>query len=131
MPAEGLPRGLVSRWLCPTELQRLRFLDMHKRVKTARRVQGATCGAAALVSAPFFGWWLVGLVVLTALSLGILERVYRTSAQPEIASATSIAVLELIIAVCVAGTGGTTSPMLSFLCIPALMLAARFRLQNS
>ena len=30
---------VVAAWLCPTEMARMRFQDMHDRVRTARRIQ--------------------------------------------------------------------------------------------
>ncbi len=123
-----LQRSTISVWLCPTELQRLRFLDMHARVRTARRVQGATLALSTLFSALWFGWWPVVLTVMAVVVLAVLEKVYVRTTHPEIASAASITSLQIILAANVAVTGGATSPLLPFLMVPAIMLAARFRL---
>ncbi len=120
-------RNSFSVWLCPTELQRLRFLDMHARVKTARRVQGATIALSVLFSARWFGWWPVVLTLMAVVTLAVLEKVYVRTTHPEIASAASIATLQIILAANVAVTGGASSPLLPFLMVPAIMLAARFR----
>lgn len=118
----------LASWLCPTEMSRMRFQDMHDRVRTARRVQGLAMSAASLVSALVYGWWIVVLVAMAVLVLAVLERAYRRAARPEVASFISIVALEGILALAVLGTGGLSSPQLAFLTIPVLMLAARFRL---
>ncbi len=118
----------VATWLCPTEMARMRFQDMHDRVRTARRIQALSMSVASLSGIYVFGWWLAVLVVMAVVVLAVLERAYRDATHPEIASFVSIAVLEIILAVGVLGTGGLHSPLLAFLTIPVLMLAARFRL---
>ena len=115
-----------ASWLCPTLLDRERLIDMNERVAVARRVQGTTLGLAALAAAPFYGYWLVGLVAVAAVVLLSLERVSASSRRPEFTSAISIVVLELVVAAAVAGTGGAHSPMLGWLTVPVVMLAARF-----
>jgi diguanylate cyclase (GGDEF)-like protein len=118
----------VATWLCPTEMARMRFQDMHDRVRTARRIQALAMSLASLCSAVVFGWWIAVLVVMAVLVLAVLERAYRDATRPEIASFVSIVSLEIILALAVLGTGGLHSPQLAFLTIPVLMLAARFRL---
>ncbi len=124
MAVEGVP---PSRWLCRNEVERLRFLDMNARVRTARRVQGAVVGGVVLVSAFWYGWLLVALVAVAALTLGLLER-RQSSERPERDAMSAIAVLELLIAAAVALSGGVDSPLLSFLTVPVVMLAARYRI---
>ena len=115
-----------GNWLCPTTLDRERLVDMHHRVASARRVQGISLGLVAAIAAPFLGWWLLGLVAVAGLVLGGLERAYRVSRRPEVVSVASIAMLELIVTAAATGTGGAHSPMLGWLAVPIVMLAARF-----
>ena len=127
MGVEAESAGTPSRWLCRTELERARFLDMHDRVRTARRVQGLALGSVAIFAASWYGWWLALLALLAGLWLVLLERVFDSDSRPELAAATSMAVLELMLAGGVMGTGGAESPLLAFLTVPPVMLAARFR----
>jgi diguanylate cyclase (GGDEF)-like protein len=115
-----------ANWLCPTLLDRERLVDMNERVAVARRVQGVTLGVSALAAAPFYGFWLVGLIGVAGLVLLSLERVSAGSRRPEFISAVSILVLELVVTAAAAGTGGARSPMLGWLIVPIVMLAARF-----
>ena len=115
-----------GNWLCPTPLDRERLIDMNKRVASARRIQGVSLGLVAAVASPFLGWWLLILVAIAALVLLGLERVYQTSRRPELISVASISTLELIVTAAAAGTGGAHSPMLGWLAVPIVMLAARF-----
>ncbi|GAB4070860.1 hypothetical protein GCM10028777_37380 [Angustibacter speluncae] len=119
---------VVAAWLCPSEMARMRFQDMHDRVRTARRIQALAMSVASLCSAAVYGWWIAALVVMAVVVLAALERAYRDAARPEVASFVSIVALEVILALAVLGTGGLGSPQLMFLTIPVLMLAARFRL---
>ncbi len=123
---EGMAVAARGNLLCPTQLDRERLIDMNVRVASARRVQGVALGSVAAVAAPFLGWWLLGLVAAAGLVLFGLERAYRVSRRPELISVTSIAVLELIVTAAAAGTGGARSPMLGWLVVPIVMLAARF-----
>ncbi len=115
-----------GNWLCPTPLDRERLIDMHKRVAAARRVQGLSLGGVAVVAAPFLGWWLLALVAVAGIVLGGLERAYQISRRPELISVATIAILELVVSAAAAGTGGANSPMLGWLAVPIVMLAARF-----
>jgi diguanylate cyclase (GGDEF)-like protein len=58
--------------------------------------------------------------------LGGLERVFHVTRRPELISVASLTTLELVLTAAVAGTGGVRSPMLGWLAVPIVMLAARF-----
>ncbi len=123
----GVDGALPTRWLCRNEVERLRFLDMNARVRTARRIQGVVLSAVVVLSAIWFGWLLVVLVAVAALTLGLLER--RQSAdRPERDAMAAIAVLEVLLGAAVAVSGGVESPLLTFLTVPVVMLAARYRI---
>lgn len=115
-----------GNWLCPTPLDRERLIDMNARVASARRVQGISLGLVAAVASPFLGWWLLILVAMAALVLLGLEHTYQSSRRPELISVASIGALELVVTAAAAGTGGAHSPMLGWLAVPIVMLAARF-----
>lgn len=123
-----LERCLLScrTWLCPTEQDTARFVEMHRRVPQARRIQGAAVGGAAALSAIWYGAGMLILVVLAAGVLGLLEKP-RNRVPIEVASAASMFAFELLIVVGVGVTGGAFSPILPTAVIPTIMLCARFR----
>lgn len=121
-----MTRAAGGNWLCPTPLDRERLIDMNQRVASARRVQGLSLGLVAAIAAPFLGWWLLILVMVAGVVLLGLEHAYRISRHPELISVASISALEVIVTAAAAGTGGARSPMLGWLAVPIVMLAARF-----
>ena len=116
-------------WLVRDELDRSRLLDMNGRVRTARRIQGASCGGTAALSSIWYGWWMLALVGVTLITLLALDRFLVRMHRPERGSIATIALFELLLCGVVAGTGGARSPFVGFLAIPLVMLAARFRPQ--
>jgi len=114
-------------WLCPTEMDRARLVDMDARVRGARRVQGLTLCVVALLATPWAGWWLGVLVLSGGGVLVVLERAMPTARQPHRLSATAIAALDVVLAAAAAGTGGARSPLAGWLLVPTVMFAARFR----
>lgn len=130
-PDPALPQGEppARGWLVRDEHDRSRLLDMNGRVRTARRIQGASCGGAVALSSLWYGWWVVALVGGALVALLALEHVLGRMARPERASIISSAVFQLLICGAVGGTGGARSPFVGFLTVPLVMLAARFRPQ--
>jgi diguanylate cyclase (GGDEF)-like protein len=116
-------------WLCPTELDRSRVIDANERVRTIRRVGSGAVGAALVISAPWLGWWTLILFALSALNFVTVDRRLRTSAHPERVSVYAILITMLLIGVGVALSGGSRSPILPWMVLPAGMVAARFRPQ--
>jgi diguanylate cyclase (GGDEF)-like protein len=114
-------------WLCPTELDRARVVDNSDRIGRARRIGSIAIGAALLLLAPVFGWWIAGLFAASALNLLTLDRRMAASERPERVVAGSLLFTELLIAVGVAGTGAGESPVLPWLAVPIGMSAVRFR----
>ena len=77
-------RSALAGWLCPTEMARMRFVDMNDRVRTARRVQGGTLGAASLLASFWYGPWLGILVLASVAVLVVLEKVSQRTSHPEV-----------------------------------------------
>ncbi|KQX69611.1 hypothetical protein ASD06_00680 [Angustibacter sp. Root456] len=117
----------ARRWLCRTEMERARFIDMNERVRSARRVQGVSMGLAVLISTPVYGWWITVLVVGAIAPLVALEKVPERTITLERGSAASMGTIILMLGLVSLITGGVHSPFLPFLSVPTLMLAARFR----
>jgi diguanylate cyclase (GGDEF)-like protein len=116
-------------WLCPTELDRSRVVDANARVRTIRAIGAGAVGIALLIAAPWLGWWTFILFALSVANFLNVERRMDTSARPELVSAWAIVITLALIAVGVILSGGPRSPALSWLVLPAAMVAARFRAQ--
>jgi diguanylate cyclase (GGDEF)-like protein len=114
-------------WLCPTELDRSRVVDASDRVHMIRRVGSGAVGVALVISAPWIGWWTLGLFAISTLNFTNVDRRIHTSAHPERVSATAIMITMLLLGGGVAFSGGPRSPILPWLVLPAGMIAARFR----
>jgi diguanylate cyclase (GGDEF)-like protein len=119
----------ISAWLCPTDQHRARAREAGARVRRARSVAALACGLALFAIVPFQGWWILGLLAATALTLGTFEARLRRSERPELVSAQSILVILAFIALGVGFSGGQDSPALPWLVLPVAIAAARFRPQ--
>jgi diguanylate cyclase (GGDEF)-like protein len=126
-PLEQGLRARLSRWLCPTELDRRRIVDANSRVRMIRNVASLAVGVALLAAIPMYGWWSLALFALVAADFLTVERRMARSAYPEIVSAVAILNTIVLLAIGVALTGGPTSPGLPWLVMPAAVVAARFR----
>jgi diguanylate cyclase (GGDEF)-like protein len=118
---------LRGRWLCPTELDRARVVEASERLRRARAAGSTAIALTLLASAPFVGWWVLGIVVLSAANTATMERRLRRSDRPERIAMASVIWSLLLIAAGVALTGGPQSPFLPWLMIPGASAAARFR----
>jgi diguanylate cyclase (GGDEF)-like protein len=117
----------LSRFLCPTELDRTRAAEAGARTRRARTLCAGAMGAALVLVAPWQGWWTLGLFALVAVNLATLEWRMRRSHYPEVHAAASQLFVLLVIGAGVAIDGGPTSPVLSWLVIPGAIVATRFR----
>ncbi|HYN90345.1 MAG TPA: hypothetical protein VER75_00390, partial [Thermoleophilaceae bacterium] len=100
----------ISSWLCPTEQHRARALEAGARVRTARTIAAVACGIALVAIVPFFGWWILILFAVVALTLGTLEGRLRRSERPELIAAQSMLLILAVLAVGVGMSGGAESP---------------------
>ena len=107
--------GRVARWLCPSELDRLRLLDSSERIRRARTVGLAAIGIAVVAMAPWLGWWKLAILVLAGVQLLTLDWRVRHAERPELAVAFSLLYTETAIALGVIVTGGSSSPLLPWM----------------
>lgn len=114
-------------WLCPTEADRERLIDMSARVKRARTITAASMGLALLASTPWIGYAPLVLLVLVGVNLAIVEGRLATARRPEYVAAASMTFLTGVIGAGIAMTGGLESPMVAWLVAPTAVVAARFR----
>jgi diguanylate cyclase (GGDEF)-like protein len=116
-------------WLCPTASDRERFLDMHRRLYTARIatiVIGATVAAAAGASSDL-GWWVIpwvgAMIALVVVGAHNLERRRR----PELwVYVTTVLNIQLFLTLASLAIGGPRSDFPDLLAVPVLMVASRF-----
>lgn len=114
-------------WLCPTDADLRRALDMSERVRKARELGSAAIGLALVASAPFLGWHVLALFALSAANLQTLDWRIARARRPERVMAGSFIWTSLLITAGVAITGGPASPMLPWVAIPGALAAGRFR----
>lgn len=121
--------GRPGSWLCPTELDRSRAVDANGRVRNIRLYGMAFVGSALLASVPWVGYWVLIPFLFTCINLITVERRLSRSARPERVSAWAMLTTLVTIGVGVAISGGPHSPALSWMVLPVLISAARFRPQ--
>jgi len=113
-------------WLCPTEADRRRLLDMDLRIGPTRRVVMITLAGALLAAGPWVGFWTLIPLAVAAAAFAIADHGIELSRYPEYRAAASWAVSQGCIAISIALVGGPDTPAVAWLVIPAVTLAARF-----
>ncbi len=119
-----------TSWLCPTEGDRERVLDMEPRLKPWRTATLAVVGLALVVGGPWVGWWTLIPLALTAAMFLAIDRGIEGAARPEYRMFAAWALSEVAIAASVALSGGPRSPAVAWLALPVVTLGARFRLRG-
>ena len=113
-------------WLCTTQADRERVLDMEQRLKPLRAGSFGVLAVALVICGPWIGWWTLLPLTVAGIAFAWTERDLQTSAYPEYRLAVAWLSSELAIAASVALTGGPRSPALAWLALPVVTLAARF-----
>jgi diguanylate cyclase (GGDEF)-like protein len=129
MQSEEHGRPRVS-WLCATQADRDRVLDMEPRLKPLRTCSFALLGAALVICAPWVGGWTLIPLLGAGLVFYFTDRGLQTSRRPEYRLAVAWLGSECAIAASVALTGGSHSPALAWLVLPVVTLAARFNVRG-
>jgi diguanylate cyclase (GGDEF)-like protein len=117
----------ASTWLCPTEADRERLLDMEERLKRVRQITFALMLAGLLVTGHWLGWWPVAACAFAAVAFGAADVTLKRIAHPERSLFAAWVLSEIVIAAAIALTGGPRSPAVAWLAIPVVTLGARFR----
>ena len=116
-----------SSWLCPTANHRERFLDMQERLRTARIVTLTTLSATAAIVSATGGWIMLVAAALAVLAVAVGGVGLDRRRRPELwVFASTIVVLQLVLAFGAVVSGGPRSLAPNLLAIPVLMVAARF-----
>ena len=114
-------------WLCPTDDDLRRALDMGPRVRRARELGSAAFGLTLIAAAPFLGWYVLGFFALSAINLQTLDWRLERARRPDRVIAGSLIWTALVIGGAVATTGGSSSPLLPWMVVPGALAAGRFR----
>ncbi len=117
-------------WLCATQADRERVLDMEPRLRPLRTWSFILLGIALLVCGPWVGWWTLIPLAGAGLVFYVTNRGLQTSSHPEYRLASAWLGSEFAIAASVALTGGPRSPALAWLVLPVVTLAARFNVRG-
>jgi diguanylate cyclase (GGDEF)-like protein len=116
-----------ASWLCPTPNHRERFLDMQVRLRAARMItMAALCVVAALLTAKA-GLPMLVVTVFAVLTMALGGARLDRRRRPELwVFATTVVMLQLVLAFGTVLTGGPKTASSCLLAIPVLMVAARF-----
>jgi diguanylate cyclase (GGDEF)-like protein len=125
----GTDHGRVS-WLCATQADRERVLDMEHRLRPLRASAFAVLAMALLVCGPWVGWWTLIPLAFASVTFFLTDRGLRASPRPEYRLALAWLGSELAIAGSVVLTGGARSPAIAWLVLPVVTLAARFNVRG-
>jgi diguanylate cyclase (GGDEF)-like protein len=113
-------------WLCPTELDRARLLDMEARIARPRALMYAALGLGMASTIPWVGWWpMIPLTLQMAIYAVLRPRIARSS-RPEYVVAATVLSSQLLLGVGIALSGGPHSPGIALLLLPLVTLPARF-----
>jgi hypothetical protein len=113
-------------WLCATQADRERVLDMERRIKPLRTWSFGVLAVTLVICGPWVGWWTLIPLTVAGIAFTLTDRGLQASAYPEYRLAVAWLSSELAIAVSVAVTGGPRSPAVAWLVLPVITLAARF-----
>jgi diguanylate cyclase (GGDEF)-like protein len=113
-------------WLCPSEFDRARLLDMEERLQWARAVMFGSLGVGFAIAVPWLGWWPVALVAVQVTVYAVLRPIIAASNRPEYPIALAVVLAQVLIAVGVALTGAAHSPVLIVFLLGIVGLPARF-----
>lgn len=119
-----------SSWLCPEPRDRVRLIDMERRLRPVRNVAFGGLGVALVASGHWVGWWTLVPLGVAAIAFMVMGRTVEDRPRPELGIAVAWAASVVLIAVSVSLSGGPKSPGLPWLVIPIVTLPARFRLRG-
>jgi diguanylate cyclase (GGDEF)-like protein len=117
----------IAAWLCPTDVDRRRLLDAGLRVRKARDMGAIVMGVSVVFIASTYGWWMLAGLALALVNTQTLDRRLAKSERPEFHIALSLLLIQSLVAVFAAASGGPRSLALPLLVIPTAFAATRFR----
>jgi diguanylate cyclase (GGDEF)-like protein len=124
------PNDHNATWLCPTAEDRVRLLDMERRLGPMRVLTFGSLGLALLSAVPWVGIWPLPLLALALVGFLVAAKAPIGAGAPEYRIALAWLVSVAVITVGCLETGGVHSPVAPWLAIPVLALAVRFRVRG-
>ena len=113
-------------WLCPTELDRTRLLDMEARIARPRALMYAALAVGLASTIPWVGWWPMIPVTLQLVIYAALRPLIAKSARPEYLVAATVLSSQVLLGAGIALSGGPRSPGIALMLLPLVTLPARF-----
>ena len=121
------PALFTPSWLCPSEQDWTRFLDLEARIKPMRVVVLVSLFVPGVLVASFAGtlaYLSAVLALVVHLGVNLVSERRRPTALRGVGTVTSF---QLVLLAVVATTGGAASPCLPWLAVPNTILATRYR----
>jgi diguanylate cyclase (GGDEF)-like protein len=116
----------TGTWLCPTEQDRARLVDMEARIARPRALMYAAVGVAFVSVMPWIGWWTALPLLLQVVISGVLRPRVAASRRPEYLVFATIVSSQVLLGAGIALSGGPHSPAIILLLLPLITLPARF-----
>jgi diguanylate cyclase (GGDEF)-like protein len=113
-------------WLCPTEFDRARLLEMEAKLGRPRAIMYGSLAIMFVVATHWLGWWILVLLAGSVLGYALLRPLIATSERPEYVVGATVVNAQVLIGVGIALTGGPASPAIPLLLLPIVTLPARF-----
>ena len=120
-----------ASWLCPTELDRRRLLEMESRILWPRLISYVCIVIAIVAALPDSSPWVLALPVVSLVNYKLATKRLAGSARPEYVIAYAASVTQAAVAAGVAMSGGPQSPLMLLLVIPFVSFAARFTVRGT
>jgi diguanylate cyclase (GGDEF)-like protein len=114
-----------SSWLCASDADRARMLDMDERIAPVRVLTLAVLALTALSMSPWFGLWTLTPIAVAGVAFAVASRASTATDRPEYVLFGTWVLSELVIAATVM-IAGLESNLLAWLAIPVVALSARF-----
>ncbi|HYH62703.1 MAG TPA: GGDEF domain-containing protein [Solirubrobacterales bacterium] len=128
--AEG-PKVHTGSWLCESEADRVRMLDMENRLRPVRVLTLIAIGIALALCGPWIGFWALAPLAGAGAGFVLAGRwIKRRSLYPEYAMMSAWVAAQLAIGGGVALSGGPKSPALALVAVPIVSLSARFSIRG-
>ncbi|MEA2466488.1 MAG: two-component system, cell cycle response regulator [Thermoleophilaceae bacterium] len=99
---------------------------MEERLQWARAVMFGMLGVGFAIAVPWLGWWPVALVLTQVLVYAALRKPIASTDRPEYPIAFAVVLAQVLIAIAVALTGASQSPVLIVFLLGVAGLPARF-----
>jgi diguanylate cyclase (GGDEF)-like protein len=115
-----------ASWLCPSELDRRRLMEMESRIVGPRLISYLCIMVAIVATLPRSSTWVLLLPVISLANYKLATKRLARSARPEYVIAYAATVTQAMVAAGVAMSGGPQSPLMLLLVIPFVSIAARF-----